>query len=186
MDGYIFIKGLESWDRQIFHWINNGDWGLFGSGLVYLTDLHKNPWFLLCLVLGLSLWSFFKKKWLPVVLLLIWIGLGDFLGGQIKDLLSRSRPDLQGLEVVWRCPHGGGGSMPSNHSLNNFALWAVTKSYLGTFHWALLLWASLIATSRVYCGVHFPSDVLVGAILGIFWGWLGSFLFQLWKKKRGA
>jgi undecaprenyl-diphosphatase len=60
--------------------------------------------------------------------------------------------------------------------LNHFAFAAfVVSSFKGISKWVNLLfvWAAIISYSQVYVGVHYPSDVLVGGILGVLMGWMG-------------
>ena len=167
-------------DHSILLAINSAPLGTFGHLLIGITDLHKSPFFVVILVGILLGYAFRRKAFKWIFFLVLWIGLGDFLGGRIKDSVGRPRPDLQGIEVHLRCAHAGGGSFPSNHTLNNFALWALLYfSDKGRKHYFILLLANLIAWSRRYCGVHFPSDVLGGVLLGVGWGYLG---FWVWQK----
>ncbi|HAI39168.1 MAG TPA: phosphatase PAP2 family protein, partial [Maribacter sp.] len=82
---------------------------------------------------------------------------------------------------------GGKFGYFSAHASNSFALavffGSILKSsvrYLGVF---LVLWAALVAYSRIYIGVHFPLDILTGAFIGSLFGWLfvKLFIFALRK-----
>ena len=66
----------------------------------------------------------------------------------------------------------GGYSFPSNHSLNNFAAAFFFYKLYPNLKIPLFIAASLIALSRVYLGVHYPSDILGGAIIGSAIGYL--------------
>jgi len=77
---------------------------------------------------------------------------------------------------------GGGYSFPSSHASNHFALasllapsWARGAS--SRWRWALFLWAASIAYGQVYVGMHYPVDVLFGALLGTAIGWGASRLY---------
>lgn len=171
---------LAELDMTLLKWFNSMNLGMLGKLLVFLTDLHKSPLFVAALLLCLVAYAFKRKAYTAVFFLVLWIALGDFVGGRIKDFAARERPDVQGVEVSLRCRHAGGGSFPSNHTLNNFAFWSVLFfAGVGWWHYLVLLLAILIAWSRIYCGVHFPSDVLGGMLLGIGWGYLG---FVLWTR----
>jgi undecaprenyl-diphosphatase len=65
-----------------------------------------------------------------------------------------------------------GASFPSNHAANCFAAAAVLSWYFRRWRALFYTLAGAIAISRVALGVHYPSDVLAGAILGYFVGWL--------------
>jgi membrane-associated phospholipid phosphatase len=72
---------------------------------------------------------------------------------------------------------GANGSFTSSHAFNHFAF--ATYVYLSFRKFSakyvlMFLWAGIIAYSQVYVGVHYPSDILAGGILGIVFGWLGA------------
>ncbi|MFO1488133.1 MAG: glycosyltransferase family 39 protein [Verrucomicrobiota bacterium] len=85
-------------------------------------------------------------------------------------------------------------SMPSAHAANWFAATMILLVYYRRSWWFMLPMASLVAFSRVYNGMHFPSDVLAGAVLGAgyaaaaswtlngLWIWAGQKWFPLWWK----
>jgi membrane-associated phospholipid phosphatase len=97
----------------------------------------------------------------------------------IKDLVGRPRPCrdpfMAGNIRLLASYCGGNGSFTSSHAVNHFAfatyVFTTLKSFSPWFR-VLFIWAALIAYSQVYVGVHYPSDVLVGAILGCLFGWL--------------
>jgi undecaprenyl-diphosphatase len=66
----------------------------------------------------------------------------------------------------------GGFSFPSNHSVNNFAAAFFFYKLYPNLKIPLFVTASLIALSRVYLGVHYPSDILGGTIIGSAIGYL--------------
>jgi undecaprenyl-diphosphatase len=94
---------------------------------------------------------------------------------------------FEGIRIIVPCPKSY--SMPSGHALSSFAfalpLVYLTRDYIALV-WRLypLLLASLIAFSRVYLGVHYPSDVLAGALLGAFMGLALSSLYQLMRTEE--
>lgn len=85
----------------------------------------------------------------------------------LKSLFARVRPCVVNpADLIYPCP--GGYSFPSGHSISSFAAAGVLFFRHEKFGAAALVLAALIAFSRIYLYVHFTSDVLMGACLGLF------------------
>jgi undecaprenyl-diphosphatase len=113
-------------------------------------------------------------------------GLSDWMGHMLKDAVGRIRPceALDGVRLLVGC--GGSPSMPSNHAANSFALAVpLFMSARSRLKYLFVLIAALVAYSRVYVGVHYPSDVLAGALLGAFIGSAVT-MFMAWSFGKGA
>lgn len=115
-----------------------------------------------------------KAGWLSLAALLACYICNDII---LKRLVARPRPFLAvpGLDILIRAP--GSFSFPSGHSCSSFAaagVWAQTlegRRAKGAKVF-LLAMALLMALSRLYVGVHYPSDVLTGSLLGLLGSWL--------------
>lgn len=157
----------------------------------FITDLHKTVLFNIIVYPGLLavLWKKFGKTALLVFgTVLLCLACSDALTSQVlKKNVERPRPfDTPGVVVVQRAP-AGGFSFPSNHAANMFALATVLTPFLPAFSPWLFAAAALIAYSRVYNGVHYPGDVLGGALIGILLGLFFSRLLLKWKPRlRGG
>ncbi|AWB08628.1 phosphoesterase (plasmid) [Azospirillum humicireducens] len=124
------------------------------------------------------------------LLVLVSVGGGGTLSTLLKMLFDRARPDL--------VPHGDqviSASFPSGHAMQSAVVYLTlgallaqfvegrrTKAYLLT--WAMLL-TLVIGSSRVYLGVHWPTDVLAGWSVGAAWA---AFCWMIaeWLQRRGA
>ncbi|WP_432408449.1 phosphatase PAP2 family protein [Wukongibacter sp. M2B1] len=107
--------------------------------------------------------------------------LSRLIGVQIlKPLVSRPRPfvELEHLDIC--IPQPMSYSFPSGHALSGFStIWVIIKMIEHSHHKAILiLLAFLIAISRVYLLVHYPSDVLAGIILGITTSYAALYIFE--------
>jgi undecaprenyl-diphosphatase len=111
-----------------------------------------------------------------------------------KDVFERLRPShaLQNVFLVkFKDFHlvytskGGMYGFVSSHATNAFCIATlfglISRKRLSWI--LLLLWAFLTAYSRIYCGVHYPGDVICGGLLGVVLGWLIYFLYTKIKNK---
>lgn len=173
---------MENWldyDIQILHLINN-KWTtpFLDSFFPFITDLNQNKILfpiLLILALAFVIYKHRARAAIYTIGLILSLAFNDFVAGKfIKPLFSRLRPSEVGLQVVLRAPHYGGYSFVSNHAANMFCLAFFIFYFHKRWGYVFLAWAALIAYSRVYCGVHYPSDVIGGAIWGALIGISGA------------
>lgn len=110
-----------------------------------------------------------KKAWVPLVIGIVAVALADAAGGILKDFFARPRPCrvLGDVNLLVGC--GPSYSFPSNHASNSFAFAAALWPFLrrARLSWLLFAVAAVIGFSRIYVGVHYPSDVIAGSLLGI-------------------
>ncbi len=184
------IQHLSELDTSILLWINNTlSNTLFDWLMPLITD--SDHWIIPGSLLLLWLLIFGRKRGrITVVILLVVIGLTDSIAAQIiKPWIGRIRPshtltDLINLLV----PKGGKYSFVSNHSANMFAMTVVIGYFYRPWKPWLISLSVLIAFSRVYVGVHYPGDVLFGALFGymIAWGVLTLWvILKMRELKRG-
>lgn len=116
----------------------------------------------------------------------------------LKPLIGRTRPYevIEGLTRI--IEKQSDRSFPSGHTANSMAvgvsLWLVSKKYeiIGdkklyfpkAAGWAVLVWSVLVGLSRLYVGVHFPTDVLGGAIVAILNTVIVFTVYKKWFEKK--
>jgi len=112
----------------------------------------------------------------------------QFTSGLMKPFFERLRPShepaLEGMVHILNGHRGGSYGFASSHAANTFGiatfLTCVLKKEKPWITW-LFLWAAFISYTRIYLGVHYPGDILVGALIGVLFGWL---VFKLYFRIR--
>lgn len=174
------IENLQSWDLAILRAINTPLNHPFTDGLMRLWSAEW-PWFLLA---SFFLVQAFVRKAFDFLKALLWIGatigLADILAAQIiKPWLGRIRPCKvdELVRIVDRC--GGMLSFPSNHATNAAAFAVFWFFLMGPKQGALAVACGcMVGFSRVYLGVHYPSDILGGFAFGSMMGVLSTAIFR--------
>jgi undecaprenyl-diphosphatase len=172
-------------DEQLFLWLNNlGSLTWDGFWLFMTNKYNMIPLYLF--LLGLSIWKWGWKKGLGVlVVALLMIAFTDQVTNLFKSGFARLRPchdpDIAPLMRLVKARCGGQYGFFSGHASNSFA---VAIFFTGLFQnkyrsmrW-LLLWAGVVAYSRVYIGVHYPLDIFCGALFGSVSGFGFQKLFK--------
>jgi undecaprenyl-diphosphatase len=181
------LDSLLQSDKELFLYLNglgNTSWDGFWMGL-------SDKWTSIPIYLVLLFLSYKALGLKRTILLLATVGIlitvTDQLSNFFKYGVRRLRPcfeaDLQEQMRLVKGYCGGKFGFYSAHASNTMAVAVFFISLLGSrfrFLWPLLvLWSLAIAYSRVYIGVHYPLDILGGALAGLFIGWLFSRLYSL-------
>jgi undecaprenyl-diphosphatase len=106
------------------------------------------------------------RRWGVLALTVIAIALADWSSMAIKALVDRPRPPLRYAEPKTLVPVPHDASFPSGHAATSFAAATMLALAFPRFAPFLYVLAAAVAFSRVYVGVHYPLDVIGGALLG--------------------
>ncbi len=175
------IETVKYAEFEWFLWLNSFHTPTLDVIMFWVT--YRFTWIPLYLFLIYYLFIKFRASfWQNLLLIVLSVGLSDkFTSGFMKPYFHRFRPChdpfIQNIvHVVGDC--GGEFGFASSHAANCFAL--ATAFFLindnRILNFFLLFWAIIVSYSRIYVGVHFPTDLLTGASVGVF---ISYFLFIL-------
>ncbi|KAB2908019.1 MAG: phosphatase PAP2 family protein [Ignavibacteriales bacterium] len=180
------MEFLFETDKAIFFFFNHTlSCGALDRFFTILTDV--NSWFITYILLvGILLTYGGKRGRIAVVMVILLVFVCDQFGARfLKEWVARPRPFDFLTDVYLPAGKAGAYSFPSNHALNNFAVAVFFSILYPKFKWILYTVAALIALSRLYVGVHYPSDVLAGALIGSAIGYGFARLQILFERKQG-
>jgi undecaprenyl-diphosphatase len=152
-------------DLQILRWVNQA-----GSPVLDpLMIAASSRWLLLALAAAFAFYLGLRSpyRWLASILLLASIGVADLVSVRVvKSAVHRMRPchSLTSVRAPQGC--GSGSAFPSAHAADSAAAATVVAWAAPTLSPYALAITALVGISRVYLGVHYPSDVVGGWILG--------------------
>lgn len=171
-------------DISLFYFINHTlSNPLFDKFFPFITDPRN--WFIAYTILYLTLIiKGGRRGRIAAVVLILLVAVSDQLSSNLlKDLFERLRPcnALSDVRLLVGCT--GSYSFPSSHAVNNFSVAIFFSRIYPNYKIAFFTVAFIVAFSRPYVGVHYPSDVIGGAIIGSVVGYLFSWVvFQIDEK----
>lgn len=143
---------------------------------------HGEVWILLSIILMINKNTLARRLGITI---LIAVAMG-YLAGEagLKNLIGRQRPIGDEYNFNFIIPKPDSYSFPSGHTASSFAAFGVCLFKKVRYRYWVLALASLIAFSRLYLHVHYPSDVLGGIVLGFLCAWVAVNLGNAFFRKR--
>jgi len=183
---------LNSLDTKLFLFLNGKHNAFFDPIMYWFSD--KLIWIPMYLLIAFFIVRYYRMKGLIILLFVgIVIVLCDQIASHlIKNIVQRLRPShepsLVGLIHLSKAGAGGLYGFVSSHAANAFGLatflfFVLDRHFRFLKYW-LFAWAILVSYSRIYNGVHYPSDVIVASCIGACIGWAISRLFFYIENKR--
>ncbi len=186
---------LETVDRDLFIFLNGLHQESLDAFMLAATDtkfwLPVHLFFIYMLFRKLD-----NRAWLALVFVGLAVLMSDQLTSSLlKPLTERLRPShdpaFEGTIHLVRNHtgnfyRGGKFGFPSSHAANAFAVAMMLWLLIGRqFRWTMLTFAvaALVGYTRIYLGVHYPGDVMVGALLGTGIGWCCWRMYRLVEKR---
>jgi undecaprenyl-diphosphatase len=128
------------------------------------------------MVIVLFLFGNRRVRWLALFSIVTLVLTDQISAGWLKPLIARPRPCHVFTDINLLVGCGGGFSMPSSHAANAFGQAFLLSRNIKHIGWPVFIFAVLVASSRVFVGVHYPGDILggfvVGAVVGLVVSWL--------------
>lgn len=167
------IDFLYSVDLTVFYFINHTISNpIFDKFFPFIT--YVKNWYIAYIILWcILIFKGGKLGKIASIGIILLIAASDQISSNLlKNIFDRPRPCnlLDDVNLLVNCSRSF--SFPSSHAVNNFAVAFYFYKLFPKFKWILFTIAALIAISRPYVGVHYPSDIFAGALIGMLIGYI--------------
>ena len=186
------LDKLELFDRALFLAINACHAPILDNVMYYISQIWVfAPVFAYWLFMVFKRYGL-KKLFILLGFLVLLIVLTDQTANQTKHAIKRYRPshnlEIQAQVHTINDYKGVTYGFFSGHATNTFGvamlLFLIFSKESKLFRSAFFAWAAIISYSRIYLGVHYPSDIFLGLVVGLFWGYVVYRLIQYTFKQQ--
>lgn len=173
---------MTNFEISILLWIQENLRGVLDRFWIMVTSLGDDGWF--WIIIGIALLFFKKTRTVGITLLTALVINMCMTNLTLKDFFARPRPYTVNQELITLIPPLSSYSFPSGHTSVSFSgalvLYRMLPKKIGI---PALILAAMIGFSRLYVGVHFPTDVLGGIVVGVIASTAAYYLVQFLGKK---
>ena len=174
-----WLRYILEIDKELFLFLNSLHNPFWDTIMLMVT--RKETWIPFYLVILFFIVKNYRSKALPIIFLLaLTIIASDQISVILKEGIQRLRPvhdPVIGPLVHNVLRKGSLYGFVSSHAANGFAIFVFSSRLFKNkgYYFLMLFWAVLFSYSRIYSGVHYPLDIIGGAVLG--WG-IGELCFK--------
>lgn len=189
----VMIEKIVEWDQELFLFLNSKHHTWLDP--IMLAVSSYTGWILVCLVFVTAIYFTSKSgKITAVIAFLLSVGMSALLTNLVKLMVARPRPIHN---EVWKDTihaieaYSTSTSFFSSHSSTTFTmavfffLFVINHKLHKIYGYLAIIWATLVAYSRIYLAKHYPVDVTVGILFGILMGFAGYKLYGYYTEKKG-
>ncbi|MGB5497720.1 MAG: phosphatase PAP2 family protein [Maribacter sp.] len=178
------LDKMLQWDRETLIYLNS--LGIEEYDVFWSTVTNIYTWIPLFIFFFLLIfWKFPRKEaiyvTLTVISLIVFILVAtDLTKGFFERLRPNNNAEISSIIRVLKNP--ASFSFFSGHASSSFSITTIIVLFLGNkvkWRWIFFIWPLLFALSRIYVGVHYPIDIIVGAIVGLLTAFA---FFNLYKR----
>lgn len=183
----LFRHQLDFFDNLVIWLVRYYASSRLDAIMIQITALGSAPFYgalALLILAGLSIY----RRWLEAAALIVCLAGGGVLNLLLKNLFERARPEM------FRVIDETGYSFPSGHAMVSLCFYGILayliSRHIPRWRWRLLLFiltaifVAAIGISRIYLGVHYPTDVLAGYAAGCTWLFFCLSLLLWWEQKK--
>lgn len=182
------IEQINKWDRELFVYLNSLGLESYDAFWIFVTNIrHWIPLYIFFFIMFFA--SFHWKKALLTSLLLIasfvsTLGFTNFIKNLADRLRPNNEPEIMDLIRVLQTPTNFSffsGHASSSFVVATFVVLILRKKY--NWIYFVYIWPIMFVMSRVYVGVHYPLDLIVGALVGIIFAFVFYKMYVLAGKR---
>ncbi len=177
------LETLKNWDREIFIFLNSLGVEKYDEFWIFVTQI--NTWIPLFILFAFLIVYYYRgrKGLIVIFFLLVAVGVTMLLTSGVKGYIARLRPNnVEALgELIRILQKPTSYSFFSGHASSSFSITTFMVLSLQKYtKWIYLsyLWPLIFVLSRIFVGVHYPSDILVGALVGTGFAFLFHYICQ--------